>query len=212
MEENLKKAGLKRLEAAAAALRKNNFSVTVHPDAVSAVAHIVKEAAAAKTAGFGGSVTLGQLDLAANLKAAGVEVITHLPGMDKEARRAVWARAGAADLYFASPQAVTMDGVLALLDGNGNRVSACACGPRKVVFVAGVNKLAADLPAALCRCRDVAAIPNNIRLNKENPCVKTGKCEDCASPQRICNALLVLYKKPTIMEMEVVLVNEALGY
>jgi hypothetical protein len=200
------------LEAAAAALRKNNFTVSVHPDAVSAVAHIIKDASAAKTAGLGGSVTLGELDLAGNLKSAGVEVITHAAGMDKEARRAVWARAQAADLYFASPQAITMKGELALLDGNGNRVSACVCGPRKVVLIAGVNKLVENLDAALWRSRNVAAIPNNIRLNKDNPCVKTGKCEDCASPSRICNALLFLLKRPKAVEMEVVLVNEHLGY
>ncbi|HNW45769.1 MAG TPA: lactate utilization protein [Elusimicrobiales bacterium] len=212
MDENLKKAGLKMLEAAAAALKKNNFASSVHPDAPAAAAYLVKMVGAGKTAGFGGSVTLASLELQEKLRAAGNTVLTHAPGMDKEARRGVWAKAQAADFYFASPQALTMRGELLLLDGNGNRISACACGPRKVVLVAGVNKLVKDLDAGLWRMRNVAALANNIRLNKENPCVKTGKCEDCASPQRICNALLVLYKKPSILDMEIVLVNEELGY
>ncbi|HBA59390.1 MAG TPA: lactate utilization protein C [Elusimicrobia bacterium] len=212
MDENLKQTGQKRLEAAAAELKKNNFSCSVHASSAAAAAYLQKLVGPGKKAGFGGSMTLAELKLADGIKAAGGEVITHTPGMDRDTKIKTWLKAQAADFYFASPQAITMKGELVLLDGNGNRVAACIYGPGKVFLVAGVNKLVGDMDQALWRMKNVSALANNIRLNKDNPCVKTGKCMDCSSPNRICNALVVLYKKPHSTDVEVVLVNEELGY
>ena len=193
-------------------LKKNNFSVSLHADSAAAAAYLVNMTGTGKKAGFGGSATLAGLGLADKLTAAGNEIITHKPGMDREEKLSTWLKAQAADFYFASPQAVTMKGELVLLDGNGNRAAACIYGPGKVVLVAGINKIVEDLDQARWRMRNISALANNIRLNKDNPCVKAGHCTDCNSPQRICNILVTLYKKPASTDVEVVLVNEELGY
>jgi hypothetical protein len=211
MDNNLLKAGRITLEAAAARLRANNFACQVFETGAEACAYVLKLAGPGKKAGLGGSMTLRELGLPEKLAAAGAEIITHLPGMSPAEKLAVWLRAQAADLYLASPQAVTLEGELLLLDGNGNRAAACIYGPGKVLLIAGVNKVVADIAAGERRSRE-AALPNNLRLSKDNPCVKAGRCVDCASPQRICNVLVTMYKKPASTDVEVLLVNEPLGY
>jgi len=212
MDENKKALGLKTLERAAAALRKNNFGAEVYPDGAAAAAALLSLAGSGKKIGLGGSVTAQELGLAEKLAAAGNEIITHRSGMDPEERRRTWFAALSSDLYLASPQAVTYDGKLVLVDGNGNRCAAVTWGPRKIVLLAGANKLVRDQEAGLWRARNTAAIANNLRLKKDNPCVKTGRCEDCASPARICNVATVLWKKPPVSDILVMLVNEDLGY
>lgn len=208
----MKAAGRKTLENVALALKKNNFGCSVFGDCAQAADHILKMVGTGKQVGLGGSVTIKTLGLIEKLQAAGNTLITHTPGMDRETKIKTWLKAQNSDFYFASPQAVTMKGELVMLDGNGNRVAACIYGPKKVVLVAGSNKLVNDLEQGLWRTKNVSAIANNIRLKRNNPCVKTGRCEDCASPERICNVLTVFYKKPAMTDIEVVLVNEELGY
>jgi hypothetical protein len=212
MDENRKALGLKTLENAAAALRRNGFAASVFADGAAAAAAVLQLAGKGRKIGLGGCMTVGELRLPEALKSAGNEVVTHGPGMTPEERRAVWIAALTADIYIASPQAVTLDGKLVFVDGNGNRCAALTWGPRRTVLIAGVNKLVKDQDAGVWRSRNVAAIANNLRLKKENPCVKTGKCEDCASPQRICNVLTVLWKKPPVADITVLLVNDDLGY
>ena len=212
MDENMKMACRKTLENAALALKKNNFACSVFEDSAQAADYIVKMVGRGARVGLGGSVSIKTMGLAEKFKAAGNTIITHTPGMDGETRIKTWLAAQAADFYFASPQAVTMNGELVMLDMYGNRVAACIYGPKKVVLVAGSNKLVSDLQQGLWRMKNVSAIANNIRLRRNNPCVKTGRCEDCSSPERICNVLTVFCKKPAMTDIEVVLVNEELGY
>ncbi len=212
MDENKKAFGLKALDCAAAALRKNNFGAEVYPDGAAASAALLALAGTGKKIGLGGSVTVSELGLPARLAAAGNEVITHGPGMQPEERRRVWLAALASDIYLASPQAVTCDGKIILVDGNGNRCAAVTWGPRRIILLAGINKLARNQEEGLWRARDTAAIANNIRLKKDNPCVKAGRCLDCASPSRICNVATVLWKKPPVSDILVLLINEDLGY
>ena len=132
--------------------------------------------------------------------------------MSEDERMRTWLKAQAADFYLASPQAITAKGEMLFLDGNGNRAAAVIYGPGRVVLIAGTNKIVGTMDEGLWRMRNVAAIANNIRLKKNNPCVKTGKCEDCASQARICNVLTTLYKKPRVTNYTVILINEELGY
>ena len=212
MDRNKNELSLKVLENTAAALRRNNFEAAVYPDGAAAAAALLALAGGGKKIGHGGSMTVEGLGLPAALRAAGNTVVTHAPGMTPEQRRAVWLEAQAADIYLASPQAVTLDGKLIFVDANGNRGAAVIYGPRRIILIAGVNKLARNQEEGLWRARNVAAIANNIRLKKSNPCVKTGRCEDCASPARICNAVTLLWKRPSASEILVMLVNEDLGY
>ena len=211
MDENLKTLNLKVLENTAAALRANNFQAAVYGTGAEA-ASAVLALAGGKKVGLGGSVTLKTLGLPGSLEAAGGEIITHKPGMSAEEKRSVWLAAQASDLYLASPQAVTLDGKLIFIDGNGNRGAAVIYGPRKIVLLAGINKIVKDQEEGLWRSRNKAAIANNLRLKKDNPCVRTARCSDCSSPWRICNAVTLLWKKPSASDILVLLINEELGY
>ncbi|MDQ7773859.1 MAG: LUD domain-containing protein [Elusimicrobiales bacterium] len=210
MDENMRKMGEGRLKNAAATLTANGFKTLIFSAGAEAAAYAA--ALPGTTAGMGGSMTARDLGLQEKLRAAGKEVVTHVAGMSPEERRAVWLKAQAADLYFASPQAVTLDGKLIFLDAYGNRGAAVIYGPKKIVLIAGINKLSRDEAEGLRRARDIAAVANNIRLKKDNPCVKTGRCSDCSSPSRICNAVTLLWKRPLASDIEVLLVNENLGY
>lgn len=212
MDEHKRTFNIKTLEKTAAALRANNFEAAVYENSAATAAALLAMAGGHSKIGIGGSVTVETLGITEMLRAAGNEILTHKPGMSSEERRTVWAAAQAADIYLASPQAVTLDGKMILVDGNGNRSSSVICGPRKTVLIAGINKLVRNQEEGLWRARNVAAVANNIRLNKNNPCVKTGKCEDCFSPQRICNVATILWKKPGACTILAMLVNEDLGY
>ncbi len=212
IDENKRAFQLKSLENAAEALKKNGFGANVFNDSEAAAAYVLKLVGAGKKVGLGGSMTVQGLGLPEELAKSGNEVITHKPEMSPPERRQTWLKAQSADFYLASPQAITAKGQMIFIDGLGNRASSVVFGPGKVVLIAGVNKLVKDLDEGMWRMRNVAAIANNIRLKKNNPCVKTGKCEDCSSPERICNAVTMLWKKPRPTEYEVVLINEELGY
>jgi hypothetical protein len=115
------------------------------------------------------------------------------------------------DYFLTSANAITRDGKIVNIDGNGNRVSAMAWGRNTLIFVIGVNKVASDLEAAIVRCR-TATPPNVLRLNGNTPCTQIGYCVDCASPARVCRALLIL-ERPTIgRKTYVIMVGENLGY
>jgi hypothetical protein len=117
-----------------------------------------------------------------------------------------------ADVMVASVNAITLDGKLVNLDGMGNRVAAMAFGPGKVILVVGMNKVAADLDSAMARVKHYAAPVNSIRLGIPTPCVETGLCADCRSPQRICNIWTIIEGHMVKDRIHVKLVGENLGY
>jgi hypothetical protein len=117
-----------------------------------------------------------------------------------------------ADVMVAGTNAITLDGRLVNLDGMGNRVAAMAFGPKKVILVVGMNKVAPDLESAIARVKHYAAPINNIRYGLKNPCVETGLCSDCRSPQRICNMWSTIEGHMIKDRIHVKLVGEFLGY
>ena len=117
-----------------------------------------------------------------------------------------------ADVMIASTNAITLDGRLVNLDGMGNRVAAMAFGPKKVILVVGMNKVAPDLESAVARVKHYAAPVNNIRYGLKNPCVETGLCSDCHTPQRICNVWSTIEGHMIKDRIHVKLVGEFLGY
>ena len=114
-----------------------------------------------------------------------------------------------ADLFITGTNAVTEEGQLVNLDMVGNRVGAITFGPRHVVLLIGRNKVVADLDAAWERIKDYAAPANAMRLDMKTPCVKTGRCEECRSPYRICNSWTVTEKSFPKGRIKVVLINAA---
>ena len=189
-------------------LRKNGFTVTEFATGREAAAYLL-ESVHGKTVGLGGSVTLQQLDIYDRLGQNNT-VAWHLvkPGDD------TLAAAGAADVYITSANAVSEEGFILNIDGRGNRVSATLSKKEKVYFVIGENKLAGPFQEALERARNIAGPKNAQRLEKKTPCAAEGvQCFDCRSPERICSALVVLWRPPFWCEdMEVILVHEDLGY
>lgn len=116
------------------------------------------------------------------------------------------------EIFLTSLNALAETGELVNMDGIGNRVAASIFGHEKVYFVVGTNKVCPTLEQAIWRVRNVAAPKNCHRKNKKTPCAaKADKCYNCSSPERICNGLLIEYKKMTAMDMEVVLIDEELG-
>ena len=159
------------------------------------------------TVGVGGSITVQELGLYDKL-ASHNTVYWHWVNGPEERQKAA-----AAEVYITSVNGLAETGELINIDGAGNRVASMLYGHRKVYFVAGKNKLAPTYDEALWRARNIAAPKNAQRLNCKTPCaVKADHCYDCKSPARICRGLAVLWGPMMGMEMEVVLVDEELGY
>jgi hypothetical protein len=117
-----------------------------------------------------------------------------------------------ADVMIASSNAITLEGELVNLDGSGNRIAAMAFGPKKVILVVGMNKVAPDLESAMARVKHYAAPVNVIRIGYKNPCAENGVCVDCRSPQRICNMWSIIEGHMVKGRIHVKLVGESLGY
>jgi L-lactate utilization protein LutB len=117
-----------------------------------------------------------------------------------------------ADLFITGTNAVTEDGHLVNLDMIGNRVAALTFGPKHVLLFIGRNKIVADRKAAMDRIKNYAAPVNVLRLEKKNPCGKTGRCEDCSGPDRICNTWTITEKSFPKQRIKIVLINEDMGF
>ena len=157
--------------------------------------------------GMGGSMTLQALGLYERLGEDNT-VYWHWKVPGAETLRA----AALADVYLSSANAVSEDGEIFNIDGNGNRLAGTLYGHKKVFILAGANKIEPDFDSALARARNVAAVKNCARFGKKTPCQVDGRCHDCRSAERICHALAVLWGPMGGMETEVVLIDEELGY
>ena len=191
-------------------LERNGFQVSVFATGEAAAAYLNREIDGT-TVGMGGSMTVAELGLRESLAAHNV-VFSH--GYTPCSAEECQAMAAAADVYLLSANAIAENtGEIVNIDGTGNRVAASLFGHRKVYLVAGRNKVSPDYDSALWRLRNVVAPKNAQRLGRKTPCaVKGDKCYDCHSPDRICKGLVVLYQKMRAMDMEVVLIDQELGY
>ena len=193
-------------------LEKKGYIVSYYKTAEEA-ADAIDGSVDGTTVGMGGSVTIDELGLAEKLKKHNtVYWHQHLqPGDDANAIRAA---ANGADVYLSSVNAIAETGEIVNIDGTCNRVSAMLYGHKRVIFVAGINKLAEDEEKAIARARNIAAPKNAKRLHRNTPCaVNADRCYNCKSPERICRALSVFWEKPSNgIRYEIVLVGETLGY
>jgi hypothetical protein len=129
-----------------------------------------------------------------------------------EDKRAAMLAAYDADFFLSSANAMTEDGELVNIDGNSNRVSAIAQGPKQVLFIVGMNKVCDDLDGAMKRARNVAAPINAQRFGLDTPCAKTGSCMNCKSPDTICCQFLITRFSRHKGRIHVILVNDKLGF
>ena len=157
----------------------------------------------------GGSMSVVEIGLEDAVKNGNYEYCDRAAMKDK---REAELFAYSADVYLGSVNAITEDGVLVNIDGNSNRVSAYASGPKKLVLIVGLNKVASDADAAMKRARNEAATINAQRFGLSTPCSKTGRCMDCKSPDNICCQFLITRFSKHKDRIHVILVNENLGF
>lgn len=198
--ENLKKNLIKR-----------GYDVSIFDTADEAKEYLLKVIDKKSTVGIGGSMTIKELAIDEELQNRGNKVLWHWTAPAKE-KKAVRESAGNADIYLCSSNAVTKDGQLVNIDGTCNRIAGMLHGTGKVYMVIGVNKIAKDFEEAISRIKNVACPANAKRLGLNTPCAKTGHCTDCTSSDRMCNATLILDRKPGSHPFEILLVNQEMGY
>ncbi len=158
---------------------------------------------------MGGGVSVAEIGLVKALKEGSYNFIDR---NDYEDKRKAMLLAYDADVFLASCNAITEDGVLVNIDGNANRVSAIAHGPKKVVMIVGMNKVCSDVDGAMKRARNVAAPINAQRFGLSTPCAKTGACMNCKSPDTICCQFLITRFSRHAGRIHVILVNDNLGF
>jgi len=192
-------------------LESQGYGVSCFDTAADA-ANYLSENIHGKTVGFGGSVTLESMGLYDKL-ALNNEVFYHgrLPG--GKTRLDVCREARDAQIYLSSVNALAQTGEIVNIDGYGNRTASILFGHEKVYLVIGENKIAEDLHSAIWRAKNIAAPKNAKRTKAKTPCsAEAGNCSDCASNNRICRAMLILYGPPLHSDFEIILIHEELGF
>ena len=179
------------------ALKERGFEAHFCATKEDAAAAVLAEAAGVRRVGMGGAMTMKVLGVVSRLEAEG-KLVT---------------RGADCDLFLLSANAITSDGRIVNIDGNGNRVAASVSGPGKVVYAIGRNKIVeGGIDAAIARIKEKACPPNCVRLGKKTPCAITGKCADCDSPDRICKVTVVFDRRPSGTPTAVYVVDADLGF
>lgn len=195
-------------------LISNGFSAIYCPTPTEAFDHIIREASEAGSIGFGGSMSIAGLGVEERLRDAGKTILNHsAKGLSLEERLEVMRRQLTCDLFLSGCNALTLGGELVNIDATGNRAAAMFFGPRRVIVVAGRNKLVdGSLQDAIQRVKNMATPPNAKRLNFKTPCAQTGFCCNCNSPERLCRVTTVIDRKPRFTDLQVLVVNANLGF
>jgi hypothetical protein len=195
------------------ALEANFFKAayfTEREDLLSAIISLVKPG---MKVGFGGSVTIRQLGLIERLSGTGAILLDHWKeGLSPAEIQGLRIEHLTSDLFISGANAVTEKGEIVNIDGVGNRVNGMTFGPKKVVIVAGANKIVPSIDMGLDRIRRIAAPMNARRLNLKLPCAETGTCHDCSAEGRICRIISILQRRPSITDISVYLISEELGF
>lgn len=213
MDNNIKWSNEKRIYKTIDALQKNNmngYCVESEEELIAKINQIVPEGA---TVSCGGSVTLNSTNVIEHLKTGRFNFLDRdKEGITVEEKNKICREVFFADAYFTSTNAITEDGELYNVDGNGNRVAAMLFGPEKVIVVCGVNKIVADVEEAINRNRRFSAPRNAMRLDRKTPCKQLGYCTDCNSEERICNEYTLIRRQNNKDRIHVIFLNEELGY
>ena len=161
---------------------------------------------------MGGAMSAHEIGLVEAIKKGNYNFIDRDVAKTPEETRAIMLKGYDADFFLSSVNAMTDDGVLVNIDGNSNRVSMIAQGPKKVLFIVGMNKVCGDIDHAMKRARNVAAPTNAQRFGLSTPCSKAGTCFDCKSPDTICCQFLITRFSRHEGRIHVILVNDNLGF
>ena len=206
-----------RLQVLKKKLETNNFEVHVvsgAEEAKSLVMDTLIPGLSPASMSWGGSLTFMSTGLYDLLKTrTDIKILdTYDKNISREESLERRRQALLSDLFFTGTNAITESGKLVNLDMYGNRVGAIAFGPRHVIVLAGRNKIVPDVDSAVQRIKNYAAPVNTRRLDKKTPCAVTAFCEDCSSPDRICNTWVITEKSFPKARIKVVLINDELGF
>lgn len=165
------------------------------------------------TISWGGSATLSEIGLIDDLKKSDNYILyDRAVAATPEEKRELFGKIVTVDYYFMSSNAITLDGELVNIDGNGNRVACLCSGPANVIIVAGMNKIVKNVDEGISRTRNIAAPPNAVRLGLDTPCANAGRCCDCMTDDCICGQIVVTRMSRMRGRIKVILVGEELGY
>lgn len=193
-------------------LEKRNMEGYYFPDSASCVKAITDLIQPDSVISWGGSESIKECGLMDAIHSGNYRLIDRTTAKTPEEGRKLYAEAVMADYYLMSSNAITLDGELINIDGNGNRVACLIQGPSYVLIVVGMNKVVADVESGYKRVRNVASPANTKRLNCNTPCFHTGRCGDCLSPDCICCQVVITRKSRHAGRIKVFLVGEELGY
>lgn len=193
-------------------LERRNMAACYCPTAAEAVKKVSELIPEGSSVTWGGSVTIRDMGIPAALHArATLNVMDRDMAKTRDEAQEIYRRAFTADYYLSGANAISEDGVIVNIDGTGNRVAAITFGPKHVIFIVSLNKVAQTVEAALARARSTASPINAARFDIKTPCQKDGVCHNCNSPESICNYVHFLRNSPG-RRHTVVLVGEDYGY
>ena len=202
-----------RCRRAVEALKQKGFNAIYCATQEEAAQEILKAAETADSIGLGGSMSIKQLKVEEDLKKLGKNILNHnAPGLKPDEILDMQRSQQTCDLFLAGTNALTLAGQLVNIDGVGNRVAAMIFGPKKVVIVAGRNKIVENTEEAVKRIKDYAAPANAQRRGAKTPCATTGFCSDCTSPARICRITTIIDYCLFKTDITVLVVNEDMGF
>lgn len=194
-------------------LESNNMKGTYLKSREELMAYLNAQIQDESLVSVGGSQTLFELDLISYLRNREIRFLDRYKGeLTGDEKKELYRKSFFADFYFSSSNAITVDGHLYNVDHTGNRVAALLYGPEKVFVIVGINKIVDTVEEAIARVRAVAAPANNVRLNRNTPCVKFGSCVDCKVEDRICNEYTLIKRQAVKDRIEVIILPFELGY
>lgn len=193
-------------------LVKRNMEGYYFDTAAECTRSILETIPAGSVISWGGSESVKECGLMEGIHNGSYQLIDRSLAKSPEESRALYAQAVLSDYYLMSSNAITLDGELINIDGNGNRVACLIQGPSHVILVVGMNKVVTDIESGIARVRNMASPANAIRLDRNLPCAATGTCHDCLAPECFCNQIVITRRSGHCGRIKVYLVGESLGY
>lgn len=213
MQYGLEQMTLHKVKKTMSALEQNGINAYLVQTKEEAVEQVKQMLHPGETIAIGGSTTVEEVGLLNVLRSGEYDFLDRKdPSLTAEEKHQLERKSFFADTYITGTNAVTMDGELYNVDGNGNRVAALNFGPDRVILLVGINKIVADLEEAKKRVQTWVSPALCMSLGRKTPCAVTGVCADCASPERICNLYSIIRKQRNRNRMHLIFIQENLGY
>ena len=213
MDKNVLWVNEQRILRTIKALEKNNMNGYMVASNVDLISKIEELISPKSKVSCGGSMTLFETGVIDHLKSGRYEFLDrYKEGLTQDEIKEIFRQSFLSDAYVTSTNAITENGEIYNVDGNGNRVAAMLYGPDKVIIVDGVNKIVPNVEEAIIRTKEYASPINAKRLNKETPCTKIGRCVECNSDNRICNEYTLIKRQIDKNRIHVIFLNDNLGY